>query len=83
MPRTRRRKGMTAEIALSLVSKVIEIQKQYPEVAKNVEGLQGKILDAMHDIRKELDILNERERDIFTVSIINFIHEKAEEALLD
>jgi peptidoglycan hydrolase CwlO-like protein len=74
---------MTAEIALSLINKVIDIQKNYPEMTKNVDGLQQKILEIMKEIRKELDVLNERERDIFTVSIINFIHEKAEESLLE
>ena len=83
MPRPRRRKGMTAEIALSLINKVIDIQKNYPVMEKNVGKLQKEIQDKMQEIRRELDVLNERERDIFTVSIINFIHEKAEEALLE
>jgi hypothetical protein len=83
MPRPRRRKGMTAEIALSLISKVIEIQKNYPVMAKNVDELQKKMLEALKELRKELEVLNERERDIFTVSVINFIHEKTEEVLLE
>lgn len=83
MPRPRRRKGMTAEIALSLIHKVIEIQKNYPVMAKNVEVSQQAILEALQKMRKEIEVLSERERDIFTVSLINFIHEKAEETLLD
>jgi hypothetical protein len=74
---------MTAEIALSLIHKVLEVQKAYPVMTKNVDELQKKILDTMKEIRRELDVLSERERDIFTVSIINYIHEKAEEALLE
>ena len=74
---------MTAEIALSLINKVLEIQKNYPVMAKNVDEYQKTLVETMASIRKELDILSERERDIFTVSIINFIHEKTEETLLD
>ncbi len=74
---------MTAEIALSLINKVIDIQKKHPDMAKKVEALQDRILETMKEMRTELDGLSDRERDIFTVSVINFIHEKAEETLLD
>jgi len=74
---------MTAEIALSLINKVIEVQKNYPDMAENVDRLQKALVATMEGIRKELEILSERERDIFTVSVINFIHEKTEETLLD
>ena len=79
----KKRKGMTAEIALSLVSKVIQVQKTYPDKAKKLDELQGQLLDTMREIRRELDSLAEREREILTVSVINFVHEKADETLLD
>jgi len=74
---------MTAEIALSLISKTIEIQKKYPETAKKIDNLQARLLETLEEIRRELEGFNEREREIFTVSIINFIHEKTDETLLD
>jgi peptidoglycan hydrolase CwlO-like protein len=74
---------MTAEIALSLISKVIDIQKKYPEAAKAVDELQARLHETMKEIRKQLEGFSEREREVFTVSIINFIHEKADEVLLD
>ena len=83
MPRPKKRKGMTAEIALSLISKVLDVQKQYPVMARKIDELQMSILDAMKAMRKEVEILSDRERDVYTVSIINFIHEKADETLLD
>jgi hypothetical protein len=83
MPKPRKRKGMTAEIALSLISKTIEIQKKYPETAKKIDNLQARLLETLEEIRRELEGFNEREREIFTVSIINFIHEKTDETLLD
>lgn len=83
MPKPRRRKGMTAEIALSLIHRVIEIQKKHPDMSRRVDEIQQKIHGHMKEIRSELECLDDRERDILTVSIINFIHEKAEESLLE
>jgi DNA-binding ferritin-like protein (Dps family) len=79
----KRKKGMTARIALSLLNKVIEIQKKNPEMTQRVDALQKDLVAKMQEILAELQTLGDRERELMTVSIINFIHEKADDIFLE
>lgn len=79
----KRKKGMTARIALSLLNNIIEIQKKNPDLSKRVDKLQKDLAAKMEEMRAELTSLDERERELMTVSIINFVHEKADEIFLD
>ena len=73
----KKRKGMTARIALSLLNKVIDIQKQNPDMTKRVDKLQKDLVAKMEEILAELMGLDSHERELMTVSIINFIHERS------
>ncbi len=81
--RRQQKKGMTAKIALSLLNNIIEIQKRNPEVSKRVDKLQKDLTAKMEELRAELLGLDERDRELMTVTIINFVHEKADEIFLD
>jgi DNA-binding ferritin-like protein (Dps family) len=79
----KRKKGMTQRIALSLLNNIIEIQKKNPDLHGRVDKLQKDLAAKMEEMRAELLSLGERDRELMTVSIINFIHETADEIFLD
>ena len=79
----KKNKGMTARIALSLLKKVIDIQKQNPDMTKRVDKLQKDLVAKMEEILAELMSLDPHERELMTVSIINFIHEKSDDIFLE
>ena len=79
----RQRKGLTAQIALSLLKKVVEVEQRNPEVAASIEALKKQVLGRFKEIRKELNRLDERDRNLLTVPLINFIHDKADEVLVE
>ncbi len=79
----RRKKGMTARIALSLLNQVIDIQKKNPKMTKRLDKLQKELVAKMQELLAELQQLNDKEKELMTVSIINFIHERTDEIFLD
>ena len=81
MPRPR--KGLTAQIALSLLKKAVEVEQRNPEVAASIEAMKKQVLGRFKEMRKELNRLDERDRNLLTVPLINFIHDKADEVLVE
>lgn len=79
----RPKRGLTAQIALSLLKKVVEVEKAHPELAERVTGLKKAVEESLRTMRGELATLNEHERKLMTVSLMNFIHDKADQLLVD
>lgn len=79
----RPKRGLTAQIALSLLKKVVEVEKAHPELAERVAGLKKAVEESLRAMRGELATLDEHERKLMTVSLMNFIHDKADQLLVD
>ncbi|MCI0341545.1 MAG: hypothetical protein L0216_10435, partial [Planctomycetales bacterium] len=79
----RPRKGLTAKIALSLLKKVVEVEQAHPDMASRIEGIEKEIVSSLQRLRAEIEKLSDQERKLMTVSVMNFIHDKADEMLVD
>ena len=80
---SRPKKGLTAQIALSLLKKAAEAEARNPEVAGKLSELKKEILGKLQAVRSELDKLDDRDRHLLTVPLINFIHDKADDVLVE
>jgi 2',3'-cyclic-nucleotide 2'-phosphodiesterase (5'-nucleotidase family) len=80
---SRPKKGLTAQIALSLLKKAAEAEARNPEVAGKLSELKKEILAKLQAVRGELDKLDDRDRHLLTVPLINFIHDKADDVLVE
>ncbi len=79
----RPRRGLTAKIALSLLKKVVEVEQAHPEMASRIEGIEKEIASSLERLRSEIEKLSDQERKLMTVSLMNFIHDKADEILVE
>jgi hypothetical protein len=52
-------------------------------MTKRLDRLQKDLVGKMEEILAEFQMLDDREKELMTVSIINFIHEKADEIFLE
>lgn len=77
------KKGLTAQIALSLLKKAVEAEQRNPEVAAAIDGLKKEIHEKFGQLQAELAKLDDRDRHLLTVPLINFIHDKADEILVE
>jgi len=79
----RPKRGLTAQIAISLLKKVVEVERAHPEAAARIEGLKKQVLEALVGLRTEINALSETERKLLTVSLMNFVHDKADQILVE
>ncbi len=77
------KKGLTAQIALSLLKKAVDAEQRNPEVAASIDGLKKDVHATFEKLRGELQKLSDRDRHLLTVPLINFIHDKADEILVE
>jgi len=77
------KKGLTAQIALSLLKKAVEAEQRNPKVAAAITALKHEIHASFEKLRAELERCDERDRHLLTVPLINFIHDKADEILVE
>lgn len=77
------KKGLTAQIALSLLKKAVEAEQRNPEVAAAIDAIKKEIHASFEKLRGELERLDDRDRHLLTVPLINFIHDKADEVLVE
>lgn len=70
------------DMAISIFDRVKSIKKANPDVARSIDTLEAEIRDRMVEIRKQIQGLNDHDRDLVTVLVINGIHRTAEEVLI-
>ena len=80
---SRPKKGLTAQIALSLLKKAAEAEGRNPEVAGKISELKKELLAKLQEMRSQLNTLDDRDRHLLTVPLINFIHDKADDVLIE
>ena len=79
----RPKRGLTAQIAISLLKKVVEVEQAHPEVAARIAALKKQVEAALVGLRTEIGALSDHERKLLTVSLMNFVHDKADQILVE
>jgi hypothetical protein len=75
--------GDITKMAMAIFDKVRTIKTDHPEIAKTIDGLEKQIKDHMTEIRAQIDRLDEHDRDLVTILVINGLHRAADEILID
>ncbi len=82
VPKTRRLDGV-ADMALSIFQRVSGIKHSNPETARKIDRAEKEIRDRLVEIKKQIDLLDKKDRDLVTILVINGIHRTADEVLVD
>jgi hypothetical protein len=80
--KTRRLDGV-ADMALSIFQRVSDIKHSHPESARKIDRAEKEIRDRLMEIKKQIDLLDKKDRDLVTILVINGIHRTTDEVLVD
>ncbi len=75
-------KGDVADMAVSIFRKVRNIKKDNPEISAEIDQLELDIREKIVEIKDQIDKLDERDRELVTVLVVNGLHRTAEEVLI-
>jgi hypothetical protein len=82
VPKTKRLDGV-ADMALSIFQRVSDIKRSHPEAARKIDRAEKEIRDRLVEIKKQIDVLDKKDRDLVTILVINGIHRTTDEVLVD
>lgn len=71
------------KMAVSIFEKVKQIKGAHPEIARRIDKLEIEIRERIVEIKKQIDRLEGKDKDLVTILVINGIHRTAEEVLVD
>ena len=72
-----------SDMALSIFDKVREIKRGNPAIARNIDSQEGEIRLRLEEIRKQIGKLDQHDRDLVTILVINGLHRTADEVLIE
>ncbi len=72
-----------SDMALSIFDKVREIKRGNPSIARNIDKQEREIRVRLEAIRKQISKLDQLDRDLVTILVINGLHRTADEVLID
>ena len=72
-----------SDMALSIFDKVREIKRGNPAIARNIDKQERGIRENLEAIRKQISKLDQHDRDLVTILVINGLHRTADEVLID
>ncbi len=70
-------------MVLSIFDKVREIKRVKPDIARKIDRCEKEIRDLMVEIRKQIDLLDKKDKELVAALVINGIHRTADEVLID
>lgn len=71
-----------AKMAQDIFGRIKEIKSSHPKISRRVDDQEQMIRKNLFKIRKEIDKLPPRERELVTVMVINGLQRTAEEILI-
>ena len=72
-----------SDMALSIFDKVREIKRGNPTIANKIDKQEREIRLLLEEIRKQIKKLDQHDRDLVTILVINGLHRTADEVLID
>ena len=80
---TRKQGTDISDMALSIFDKVREIKRGNPSIARNIDKYERDIRQSLESIHKQIGKLDQHDRDLVTILVINGLHRTADEVLID